>query len=114
MGELAPDEVPLVNSVQEVLPRLPEPIDNAVGIILRIVPVVALASWVFLTWSTYEASKEAKERDEKRKLAKALKVDPDWEDKMKAQEERERSRKKKLRRKATALEESMMLDAELE
>merc|ERR1719219_1993322 len=84
MNELAPDEAPIVNSIQEVLPRLPEPLDNALGIILRIFPVVVFGSWVFLTWSTYEASKEAKERDEKRKLAKALKVDPDWEDKMKA------------------------------
>merc|ERR1740123_1639284 len=112
--ELAPDEAPLVNSIQEVLPRLPEPLDNALGIILRIVPVVALASWVFLGVSTYEASKEAKEKDEKRKLAKAIKVDPKWEENMRKEEERERRRKKRLRRKPTALEESMVLDAEIE
>mmetsp|Transcript_1216 Transcript_1216/g.1360 ORF Transcript_1216/g.1360 Transcript_1216/m.1360 type:complete len:197 (-) Transcript_1216:84-674(-) len=108
LDELAPDEI--AQQAQEtVLPRLPPLMDTIVGGFLYVFPVVVIASWALLTWTSYEESKKAKERDKKNKIRKAIKIDPNFDNDMRKLEEKS-MRKKKKRRKPTAFEESLALE----
>eukprot|EP00913_Durusdinium_trenchii_P022228 g20887.t1 len=88
--------------ISEVLPKLPDWADFLVGKFLLIMPVVVIGSWGAFT---------QKEEDEKRKLKKALKVDPNWSEE--AVSKREQKRVKRKKRKVSAFEESLQLEDEL-
>mmetsp|Transcript_87289 Transcript_87289/g.231895 ORF Transcript_87289/g.231895 Transcript_87289/m.231895 type:complete len:188 (-) Transcript_87289:15-578(-) len=100
--ELAPDEI--ADKTLSVLPKLPPLLDTLVGGFLYVFPVVVIASWVMLNVTSYEASKKAKERDEKRKIRKAIQVDETF-----AAEE-EAPKRRRRRRRPTAFEESLALE----
>eukprot|EP00930_Biecheleria_cincta_P094439 TRINITY_DN85530_c0_g1_i1.p2 TRINITY_DN85530_c0_g1~~TRINITY_DN85530_c0_g1_i1.p2 ORF type:complete len:171 (-),score=36.13 TRINITY_DN85530_c0_g1_i1:153-638(-) len=89
---------------KQLVPRLPEPWDTIVGYILTVFPFVVLASWAYLVYYAWNESKKATEEDDRRKLKRALKVDP----KLMA------DTKKKKNKKKTALQEALELDEQLE
>mmetsp|Transcript_22693 Transcript_22693/g.51892 ORF Transcript_22693/g.51892 Transcript_22693/m.51892 type:complete len:202 (+) Transcript_22693:31-636(+) len=116
LDELAPDEViersaQASQQVQQVIPRLPGMVDVIFGGMLYVFPFLVLISWASFTYLSYQASKEAKERDEKRKIKKAIQVDGEFSADIDELEEMDR-RKKKRRRKPTAFEESIALEEE--
>lgn len=94
------------------IPRLPEWADKFVGGFLTVFPFVVLASWGFMNWTYWEQSKEAKEKDERRKISKALKTDPDFDDDDDDSIVRapEPGKKRRRRAKKTALKEVMAMD----
>mmetsp|Transcript_26076 Transcript_26076/g.52677 ORF Transcript_26076/g.52677 Transcript_26076/m.52677 type:complete len:193 (-) Transcript_26076:116-694(-) len=104
LEELAPDA--LADKTLQVLPRLPPWADMIVGGFLTVFPVVVIISWVMLNVTSYENSKKAKERDERRKIRKAIKTDDNMPDPDEMQERPRRRRRRKL----TAFEESIALE----
>merc|ERR1719356_1918021 len=92
------------------VPRLPEFLDNIVGVVLTIFPIIVLASWVNMNVVSYNKSKEAKEADEKRKIRRAIKID---DRELEELEELDKMPDKKRKRK-TAFEEALALEAKAE
>lgn len=90
---------------KQLVPRLPEPLDTIVGYILTVFPFLVLASWGYLVYYAWNESKKATEEDDKRKLKRALKVDP----KLMAGDKKRKKYKKK-----TALQEALELEEQLE
>lgn len=94
--------------ISEVLPKLPDWADFLVGKFLLLMPVIVIGSWGAFTYWSYKESARQKEEDEKRKLKKALKLDPNWSKQAVAQ----REEKKRKKRKVTAFQEALKLEEE--
>ena len=94
--------------ISEVLPKLPDWADFLVGKFLLLMPVIVIGSWGAFTYWSYKESARQKEEDEKRKLKKALKLDPNWSEDAIAQ----REEKKRKKRKVSAFQEAIKLGEE--
>mmetsp|Transcript_12292 Transcript_12292/g.14939 ORF Transcript_12292/g.14939 Transcript_12292/m.14939 type:complete len:172 (-) Transcript_12292:85-600(-) len=94
--------------INEVLPKLPDWADFLVGKFLLLMPVIVLGSWAAFTYWSYKESARQKEEDDKRKLKKALKLDPNWSKEAVAK----RDEKKRKKRKMSAFQEALKLEEE--